>query len=163
MELSQCGAGGLLKARATMRVSDTSGHGGDGGSGARCWLWLLLLALSSLSSYCLYPQTRAGDPVHRRGLGAGASAYILGITVRLYGYVTTIVGWRSVFTDCVSAAPPREVYRVFPPEIDISDSVSVSRAQGEGPTPRVRSSPVGPTPRPGPATRCGLPASRTSK
>ena len=57
MELSQCGAGGLLKARATMRVSDTSGHGGDGGSGARCWswLWLLLLALSSLSSYCLYP------------------------------------------------------------------------------------------------------------
>jgi hypothetical protein len=53
VELSQCGAGGLLKARATMRVSDTSGHGGDGGSGARCWLWLL--ALSSLSSYCLYP------------------------------------------------------------------------------------------------------------
>ena len=100
MELSQCGAGGLLKARATMRVPDTSGHGGDGGSGARCWLWLL--ALSSLSSYCLYPGGGSSTP--RRGLGAGASAYILGITVRFYGYVTTIVGWRSVFTDCVSAS-----------------------------------------------------------
>lgn len=91
MELSQCGAGGLLKARATMRVSDTSGHGGDGGSGARCWLWLLLLALSSLSSYCLYPGGGSSTPARvRRGT---ASAYILGITgVRLYGYVTTIVG-----------------------------------------------------------------------
>ena len=156
MELSQCGAGGLLKARATMRVSDTSGHGGDGGSGARCWLWLLLLALSSLSSYCLYPGGGSSTPARvRRGS--------VGIYPRYYGsdymvtflrrYDRTIVGWRSVFTDCVSAAPPREVYRVFPPEIDISDSVSVSRAQGEGPTPRVRSSPVGPTPRPRDALR----------
>ena len=45
-----------------MRVSDTSGHGGDGGSGARCWLWLLLLALSSLSSYCLYPGGGSSTP-----------------------------------------------------------------------------------------------------
>jgi len=94
VELSQCGAGGLLKARATMRVSDTSGHGGDGGSGARCWLWLLLLALSSLSS--LLPLPGPGDPVHRRGLGAGASAYILGIRFD-YMVITTIVGWRSRF------------------------------------------------------------------
>ena len=167
MELSQCGAGGLLKARATMRVSDTSGHGGDGGSGARCWLWLLLfcsnrlLALSSLSSYCA--STRAGDPVHRRGLGAGASRVgHISSVLRAFDYmVITTMHYRrlafavrfSDFTDCVSAAPPLEVYRVFPPEIDISDSVSVSRAQGEGPTPRVPSSPVGPTPRPRDALR----------
>ena len=154
VELSQCGAGGLLKARATMRVSDTSGHGGDGGSGARCWLWLLLLALSSLSSYCLYPGGGSSTPARVR---RGSIGIYPRYTVRLYGYYDyrrlAFAVRFSDFTDCVSAAPPREVYRVFPPEIDISDSVSVSRAQGEGPTPRVRSSPVGPTPRPRDALR----------
>jgi len=141
VELSQCGAGGLLKARATMRVSDTSGHGGDGGSGARCWLWLLLLALSSLSSYCLYPGGGSSTPARVRRGSVGIYPRYYGSIIWLrYDYRPAVrrpVRLRFV-TDCVSsAAPPREVYRVFPPEIDISDSVSVSRAQGEGPTPRV--------------------------
>ena len=125
MELSQCGAGGLLKARATMRVSDTSGHGGDGGSGARCWLCLLLLALSSLSSYCLYPGGGSSTPARVR---RGSIGIYPRYTVRLYGYYNyrrlAFAVRFSDFTDCaVSAAPPREVYCVFPPEIDISDSV----------------------------------------
>jgi hypothetical protein len=91
-------------------VSDTSGHGGDGGSGARCWLWLLLLALSSLSS--LLPLPGPGDPVHRRGLGAGASAYILGIRFD-YMVITTIVGWRSRFGFQISpiVSPPLRLAR----------------------------------------------------
>jgi hypothetical protein len=96
VELSQCGAGGLLKARATMRVSDTSGHGGDGGSGARCWLWLLLLALSSLSSYCLYPGGGSSTPARVR---RGSIGIYPRYTVRLYGLLRlTSAGVRgSVF------------------------------------------------------------------
>jgi hypothetical protein len=112
------------------------------------------LALSSLSSYCLYPGGGSSTPARVR---RGSIGIYPRYTVRLYGYYNyrrlAFAVRFSDFTDCVSAAPPREVYRVFPPEIDISDSVSVSRAQGEGPTPRVRSSPVGPTPRPRDALR----------
>jgi hypothetical protein len=118
----------------------------------------LLLALSSLSSYCLYPgggsstpaRVRRGTREHRHISSVyGSIMWLLRLSYRRLAFAVRF----SDFTDCVSAAPPREVYRVFPPEIDISDSVSVSRAQGEGPTPRVRSSPVGPTPRPRDALR----------
>jgi hypothetical protein len=55
VELSQCGAGGLLKARATMRVSDTSGHGGDGGSGERSTVLVVAVAVGALVTLVLLP------------------------------------------------------------------------------------------------------------
>ena len=165
VELSQCGAGGLLKARATMRVSDTSGHGGDGGSGARCWLWLLLLALSSLSSYCLYPGGGSSTPARVRRGSVARRAYILGITgVRLYGYRYDYrrAGVRLRFSPIVS--PPLRLARfiVYSPRRLIFRIRSASaERRGRGPRPEfaVRRS----VPPHGPATRCGLPASRTSK
>lgn len=146
VELSQCGAGGLLKARATMRVSDTSGHGGDGGSGARrvgcgCCCWRSRHSRLTAS-------TRAGDPVHRRGLGAGASAYILGITVRLYGYVTTIVGC-AAFGSSPIVSPPLRLARfiVYSPRRLIFRIRSASaERRGRGPRPEFagRSHPTAP-------------------
>ena len=164
VELSQCGAGGLLKARATMRVSDTSGHGGDGGSGARCWLWLLLLALSSLSSYCLYPGGGSSTPARVR---RGSIGIYPRYTVRLYGYYDyRIVGWRSRFGFQISpiVSPPLRLSRfiVYSPRRLIFRIRSASaERRGRGPRPEfaVRRS----VPPHGPATRCGLPASRTSK
>jgi hypothetical protein len=60
---------------------------------------VVAVAVGALVTLVLLPLPGRGIQYTGGGLGAGASAYILGITVRLYGYVTTTVGWRSVFTD----------------------------------------------------------------
>ncbi len=100
VELSQCGAGGLLKARATMRVSRLRPRRSErstvvvvavGG----CWR-------SRHSRLTASTRAGAGGSTYT---GAGASAYILAprysAIVRFdyacYGYYD-YVGWRSVFT-----------------------------------------------------------------
>ena len=152
MELSQCGAGGLLKARATMRVSRLRPRRSE-----RSTVVVVAVAVGALVTLVLLPLPGRGIELHRRG-SVGIYHRSSGIDGSIMVITRPYVGWRSVFTDCVSAAPPREVYRVFPPEIDISDSV---RRQRRGPRPEftVRRS----VPPHGPATRCGLRASRTSK
>ena len=102
MELSQCGAGGLLKARATMRCLTPQAT--EVTEAQRSTVLVVAVAVGALVTLVLLPLPGRGIQYTGGGLGAGASAYILGITVRLYGYVTTTVGWRSVFTDCVSAS-----------------------------------------------------------
>ena len=106
VELSQCGAGGLLKARATMRVSRLRPRRSE-----RSTVVVVAVAVGA-------PVTLVLLPIPGRGIeytGAGASAYILAPrysvygSIMLYGYYGLCRLARSVFTDCFSAAPPREV------------------------------------------------------
>jgi len=102
-------------------------------------------ALVTLDLLPLPPGGAAGGSSTPRRGSVGIYRCILGIRFD-YGYYD-YVGWRSVFTDCVSAAPPREVYTVYSPRrliiFRIRSGVSAgAHAQSS------QCSPVGPTPRP---------------
>ena len=84
-------------------------------------------AVGALVTLVLLPLPGRGIQYTAARVRRGSVCIYPRYTVRLYGYYNyrrlAFAVRFSDFTDCVSAAPPREVYRVFPPEIDISDSV----------------------------------------
>lgn len=88
---------------------------------------VVAVAVGALVTLVLTASTRARGSSTPARVRRGSIGIYPRYTVRLYGYYNyrrlAFAVRFSDFTDCVSAAPPREVYRVFPPEIDISDSV----------------------------------------
>lgn len=96
MELSQCGAGGLLKARATIRVSRLRPRRSE-----RSTVVVVAVAVGA-------PVTLVLLPLPGRGIeytGAGASAYILAPRYSVYGsimflVITTMSAAVRFVTDC---------------------------------------------------------------
>ena len=111
MELSQCGAGGLLKARATMRVSHLMGPRRS----VRSTVLAVAVAVGALVTLVSLPLPGRG--IEYTGRASHISSVYDSIARAVYDYV----GWRSVFrTECLWKSPDSarsasrgEVYRAI--------------------------------------------------